>query len=153
MKLSSIILVVAAGVIAIAVGWIYQSQNKSTDTRAKLEIPVDIDYYLSKVKYRVMAKSGDLDYELRSPYLQHFKREDISRMDKPEINIYRNGQQWQVEANTAEMKHKINTLELIENVRLKNMKSRINADRALFDLNKNIYSLTNTRAVYTNEKN
>lgn len=184
MKLSSIILVLGAGVIAIAVGWIYQSQKKPIEIRADLEIPVDIDYYLSKVKYRVMAKSGKLDYELRSPFLQHFKQEDISRIDRPEIDIYRKDQHWQVEAKTAEMRHQQNTLYLIDNVLMQRQgeepmqlstqllrfesdndlvigeqgvtitskNTQIDADRAVFDLEKNVYSLTNTKAVYTNDK-
>lgn len=180
MKLSSIVLVVGAGIIAIAVGWIYQSQNKPVETRTELEIPVDIDYYLSGVKYRVMAKSGTLDYELRTPYLQHFKREDISRMDTPEIDIFRKNQHWQIEAKTAEIIHQENILYLIDNVvmqkqgqepmqlstehlrfeankdlmiakqavQLIGKNTRINADQAVFELDKNRYTLTNSIAVY-----
>lgn len=180
MKLSSIILVVSAGIIAIAVGWIYQSQTKPAETRTELEIPVDIDYYLSGVKYRVMAKSGELDYELRSPYLQHFKPGDISRIDTPEIDIFRKNQHWKIEAKTAEMLHQENTLYLIDKVLMQKQgeqplqlttellrfesdsdrviaeqavqligkNTQIDADKALFELGKNIYTLTNTKAVY-----
>ncbi len=184
MKLSGIILVLSAGIIAIAVGWIYQSQNKPSELRSELEIPVDIDYYLSKLKYRVMAKSGELDYELRSPYLQHFKRDDISRIDSPEIDIFRKDQHWRVAAKTAEMRHRQNILYLTDDVLMRRLgekpmrlssqllrfesdndlvvgergvtitskNSQIDADSAIFDLEKNIYSLTNTKAVYSNEE-
>ncbi len=184
MKLSGIILVLSAGIIAIAVGWIYQSQKKPAEARTELEIPVDIDYYLSKVTYRVMAKSGNLDYELRSPYLQHFKQEDISRIDLPEIDIFRNDQHWQVKAKTAEIRHQQNTLLLIDNVLMQRqgeeplqlsakllrfesdnnlligdqgvtitgINTQIDAENAVFDLDKNIYRMTNTRAIYNHEK-
>lgn len=184
MILSRIILVLGAGIVAIAVGWIFQSQNKSAEIRTELEIPVDIDYYLSRVTYRVMAKSGELDYELRSPYLQHFKRDDISRIDTPAIDIYRNNQHWQVEARTAEILHQQNILYFIDDVLMQRQgeepmqlrtkllrfesdndlvigeqgvtltgkNTKIDADKAVFDLDKNVYSLTNTKAVYYHEK-
>ena len=184
MKLSSIVLVFAAGLVAIAVGWFYQSQTSTSATKPELQIPVDIDYFLSQVKFRVMAKSGKLDYELHSPYLQHFKREDISLLETPEMEIYRNQEHWQIKAKSAEMYHQQNTLNLIENVvmvkqgedpirlsaqrmqyesdldlvsfdqavELQSKNTHINAGRAIFDLNKNIYQLTNTKAVYSHEK-
>lgn len=152
MRLSNVILVLIAGIIAIAVGWVYQSQDTIVEKRTELEIPVDIDYYLSKVKYRAMTESGELDYMLQSPYLQHFKQADISRLDKPKIDIYRNGLHWQAEANSAEMIHKLNSLHLIEDVRLTNQNSQIDADSAVFDLDRNIYSLTNTKTIFYNDK-
>ncbi len=184
MKLSSIVLVLGAGIAATAIGWIYQSQNKPDEIRSELEIPVDIDYYLSQVKYRAMAKSGALDYELRSPYLQHFKRDDISRVDTPAIDIYRSNQHWQVEAKTAEILHQQNILFLKGDVLMQRQgeepmllstkllrfesdndlvvgdkgvtitrkNSKIDADKAVFDLEKNVFLLTNTKAIYYHEK-
>ena len=183
MKISSLFLLISAVVIAIAAGWIYQSQSKVSETHAQIEIPVDIDYYLSEVQFRVMNEEGVLDYQLRTPYLQHFRGDDISKMDKPEIDIYRKNQHWQVVAQTAELHHRLNTLKLIDNVlmekqgddpmlfsaeimhfesdldlvtseqrvRLVSKNSQIDADKAVFDLDKNIYRFTNTRAVYNNE--
>jgi len=184
MKISSVFLLITAIVIAVAAGWIYQSQSKISETRAELEIPVDIDYYLSKVNYRVMNEQGLLDYQLKTPYLQHYRGDDISKIDTPKIDIYRKNEHWQVSAQNAEMLHKINTLKLIDdvlmekqseekmrlsaevmhfesdldritgerNVRLISRNSQIDADKAVFDLDKNIYRLTNTRAFYNNEK-
>ncbi len=185
MKLSSIVLVLGAGIIAIVIGWIYQSQNKPAENRTELEIPIDIDYYLSQLTYRAMAKSGALDYELRSPYLRHYRRDDISRIDTPEIDIYRNDQHWQVEANTAEILHQENILYLKDDVLMQRQSgdamqlrtkllrfesdndliigeqgvtitgknTNIDADGAVFELDKNLYSLTNAKAVYYYEKN
>lgn len=183
MKISSVFLLISAVAIAVAAGWIYQSQSKVSEIRAEIEIPVDIDYYLSTANFRIMNEEGILDYQLRTPYLQHFKGDDISKIDMPEIDIYRKNQHWQVVAQTAEMLHKLNTLKLIDDVlmerqgddpirfsaeimhfesdldlitserrvRLVSKNSTIDADKAVFDLDKNIYRFSKTRAVYHNE--
>ncbi len=151
MKFSSIAIVVAAGLIAIAVGWVYQSQTSTSVSKPELEIPVDIDYFLSQVKYRVMAKNGKLDYELRSSYLQHFKQQDISRLEMPEIKIFRNQEPWEMQADRAELQHQENILEFVDNVRLQGKNTDIRADKAVFDLDENVYRLTNTKAIYYNE--
>ena len=155
MKLSGMFLILLAGLIAIAIGWMYQSQNKPLEIQSALEIPVDVDYYLEQFIYRVMNQSGSLDYVLRSPYLQHFKHEDISRIDAPTINIYRN-HDWQIAAKTAEMLHQQNSLNLIDDVLMQRQDGAfmqiINADKAAFDLAENIYTLTNIRATYYHAK-
>jgi len=180
MKLSSLFLLIFAVVGGIAAGWVYQSQVKVSDARAEVEIPVDIDYYLSKVSYRVMNEAGVLDYHLRTPYLQHFRGDDISKIDMPEIDIFRSRDHWQVVAQTAEMHHKINILRFIDDVimekqgeeavslsaelmqfetdldlvtserqvRMLSKNAQINADKAVLDLDKNIYRFTNTRGIY-----
>ncbi len=154
MKLARIALVVMAGIAAIAVGWIYQSQTSISISKQELEIPVGIDYYLSAVSFRAMDKNGKLHYALKTPYLQHFKSSDISRMDSPEMAIYRDSEIWQVQANSAEMLHQQNTVNLIDQVTMEkngNKPVKINADKAVFDLDNNVYLLTNTRAIYYNE--
>lgn len=151
MKVSSVAFVLAAGLIAIVVGWVYQSQTSTSVSKPELEIPIDIDYFLSQVEYRVMAKNGKLDYRLRSPYLEHFKREDISQLEAPEIEIYRNQQHWRVQADRAEMRHQENILQFIDNVRLQGDNTNIMADKAIFDLDENVYRLTNTKSIYYNE--
>ena len=154
MKFSSVIILLLTGVVAIAAGWIYQSQTSISVAKSELEIPVDIDYYLSKVTYRVMNDEGNLDYRLRSPYLQHYKSEDISRLDAPEIDIYRNNEHWRVQATTAEMRHQENTLSLINDVAMEKQGDKpvqIRADKAVFDLDNNVYLLTNTKSIYYHE--
>jgi len=184
MKTSRLYLLIPAMVIAIAAGWIYQSKVGVKEPRTKLEIPVDIDYYLAEAKFRVMNQEGQLDYQMKTPYLQHIRGDDISEIDTPEIDIYRKNEHWQVTAQSARMMHKMNTLTLIDDVlmakqgdkpmlfsaeimhfesdldlvtserkvRMVSDKSSINADHAVFDLDKNIYRFTNTQAIYHNEK-
>lgn len=180
MKTSVTILVLGAGIIAVAIGWIYQTQYNADEPQSTLEIPLDIDYYLAQFTHQTMTESGTLNYELRSPYLQHFKRDDISQIDTPTIDIYRNNQHWKVSAKTAKMYHQENSLNLVDNVLMQRQSgqfmqlntqflrfeadnnlvtgeqgvtitrkhSRIDADKAIFDLEKNIYSLTRIKTVY-----
>ncbi|MCP3688373.1 MAG: LPS export ABC transporter periplasmic protein LptC [Gammaproteobacteria bacterium] len=156
MRLARITLVVIAGIVAIAAGWVYQSQTSIAISKQELEIPIGIDYYLSTVSYRAMDKNGKLHYALKTPYLQHFKRDDISRMDKPEMAIYRDNETWQAQANSAELLHRQNIVNLIDQVIIEkpgNKPVTINADKAVLDLGNNVYLFTNTRTVYYNESN
>lgn len=116
MKLTTVLLVLFAGIAAIAAGWIYQSKVVTGDAEDELEIPLNIDYYLSGVRYRSLTKAGRLDYELRSPYLEHYKLEDISRLNSPALNIYRNGDHWQARSRMAELQHQDEILKLIDDV-------------------------------------
>lgn len=179
MKPSIFIFVVFAGIAAIAVGWIYQSKIEPTISTRDLEIPLDIDYYLSDFNYRVMSKTGSLEYDLSSPYLEHYKVEDLSRIEAPLMNIYRE-QQWHVRARTGELLHRSDILNLKDDVvferkgdnplkmetalmifdingdtvtgrngvKVTSGKSIIDANSAVFDLERNIYSLNETAAVY-----
>lgn len=180
MKLTTLALVVLAGFAAIAAGWIYQSNVQPEVSEAELEIPMDIDYYLSGVRYRSLLKSGRIGFELRSPYLEHYKHEDISRVKTPEMDIFRNGQRWQARAQLAELQHQSEILEMIDDVifervdndpvkmltnllsfdtnndivtgkngvRIVSETAMINADSGVFNLNQNIYTLNQARAIY-----
>ena len=179
MKPSLFIFVVFAGIAAIAFGWIYQSKIEPAISTSDLEIPLDIDYYLAEFSYRVMSKTGSLEYDLRSPYLEHYKLEDLSRIEMPLMNIYRK-QHWHVQARAGELSHRREILNLIDDVvferkgdnpikmettlmifdpnkdtvtgrngvQITSGKSKINANSAVFDLERNIYSLNETAAVY-----
>lgn len=179
MKPSSFIFAAFAVIAAVAVGWIYQSRIQpviSTDSR---EMPMDIDYYLAGINYRVMSKAGKLEYDLQSPYLEHYKLEDVSRIEAPRMNIYRK-QLWRAQARTGELLHRNETLNLIEDVTFERKgdnplkmeaalmifdidrntlsghdgvqitarNSKIKANSAVFDLERDVYSLNNTTAVY-----
>ena len=179
MKPSIFILVVFAGIAAVAVGWVYQSKIQPAVSTSGLEIPLDIDYYLSEFNYRVMSKTGSLEFDLRSPYLEHYKLEDLSRIEAPLMTIYRK-QNWQVQARAGELSHRREILNLIDDVvferkgdnplkmeaalmifdnnrdtvtgrngvQITSGKSIIDANSAVFDLERNIYSLNKTTAVY-----
>lgn len=112
-------MVIIAIIGAIAVGWIYESRSKDLLTRPDLEIPTDIDFFLSSMAYRVFDKSGNLNYQLQSPYLEHFVKDDISRIKQPEIRVLREESDWLVKASHGEILHSQEWLKLEENVILK----------------------------------
>jgi len=97
---------------AIAVGWVYQSSSKDKIARPELEIPTDIDFFLSQLNYRVFNKSGNLDYQLQSPYLEHFIKDDISRIEHPMIRIYLASGDWKVKASRGSIIHQQEWVEL-----------------------------------------
>ncbi len=101
---------------AIAVGWVYESSSKDKITRPELEIPTDIDFFLSQLNYRVFNKFGSLDYQLQSPYLEHFIKDDISRIEQPRIRIYLASGDWHVNASRGNIIHQQEWVELDKDV-------------------------------------
>lgn len=113
MKPSILIFAVVFGIAAVAAGWIYQSKIQPAVSGTDIQIPLDIDYYLSEFTYRVMSKTGSLEYDLRSPYLEHYKVEDLSRIEAPLVNIYRE-HHWHAQARAGELLHQSEVLNLID---------------------------------------
>ena len=116
MKPLTIVMVFVVILGAIALGWIYEASSKKISVRPDLEIPTDIDFFLSQMNYRVFNKFGNLDYELQSPYLEHFIKDDISRIKQPMIQVYRENGDWRVEAMHGNIFHQQDWLQLKDNV-------------------------------------
>ena len=117
----TIIGLVFAVLCAVAVGWIYEASSKRTLVRPELEIPTDIDFFLSQMNFRVFDKTGSLNYQLQSSYLEHFIKDDISRLQQPVIRVYRTGGDWQVEALSGDILHQQEWLRLDDNVLMQKM--------------------------------
>ena len=121
---------------AISVGWVYQSRSKLAMVSPELEIPTDIDYFLAELKYQIIDKSGSLDYQLNSPYLEHFPRDDISLIQQPIINVYRETGDWNLRAQKGELRHQQNILRLSDDVVVKRLGPnalQISAESMLFE--------------------
>lgn len=115
MKAPVIIAMIAlATIVAITMGWFYEP--KKTISRPDLEIPTDIDYFLSKVRYKSMNDLGHLDFEMQSPYLEHLTASNISLIDKPTMQIYRDADDWQIKSLHGKLFHEQNSLQLEDNV-------------------------------------
>lgn len=112
MKLRILVLVFVLGIGAIAVGWVYESRLRIKIERAELVIPDNIDYYLTNLHYRSMKTDGKLDYEFNSPRLEHYPRTDVSFIEVPSLRIFRDRDQWQVDAINGEFVHPENILHL-----------------------------------------
>jgi lipopolysaccharide export system protein LptC len=141
MKTPIAVVIIIATLVAIATGWVYES--KTTVTRPDLEIPSDIDYFLSEVKYQSMNDQGLLDFEMQSPYLEHLKVSNISLIEKPTMQIYREANNWQVESLTGKLFHEQNSLQLSQNVVMQRGGDNpmlIRAEEMLFQPNLNLVS-------------
>jgi LPS export ABC transporter protein LptC len=104
------------GIGAIATGWIYESRLGSKVDRADLIIPDNIDYFLANFRYRSMSTDGAVDYEFKSPRLEHYPGTDTSNIELPSLQIHRNNNQWQVDAHEGEFIHQDNVLRLRDQV-------------------------------------
>lgn len=114
------LLVLAAGMLAIVVGWVYQAQLKESEIpTAGLEIPDNIDYYFTDMTYRAMKDNGEPDYLFKSPRLEHLVRGDTSLIETPEVIIFDNGSRWQVSAEQGQLFHQTEVLQLEREVIMK----------------------------------
>ncbi len=112
MKPRLLILVIVLGIAAIALGWVYESRLRPQDEKAELIIPNNIDYFLTNLRYRVMNTEGVLDFEFNSPRLEHYPGTDVSNIDVPSMQIYREADHWLVDALNGEFLHQDNVLRL-----------------------------------------
>ena len=116
MKSRILIFVLVLGIVAIAIGWVYESRLAPREETAELQIPDNIDYFLTNLNYRAVNESGELDYEFSSPRLEHHTLDDISLIETPLLNIYRAADQWQVNAQRGELQPRENLLWLHQQV-------------------------------------
>jgi LPS export ABC transporter protein LptC len=116
MNLRILVLVFILGIGAIAVGWVYESRLRTKIERADLVIPDNIDYYLTNLRYRAMKTDGNIDYEFNSPRLEHYPRTDVSIIEVPSLQIFRDRDHWQVDAINGELVHQDNIFHLRDQV-------------------------------------
>jgi len=112
MKLRLLVLVIILGICATVAGWVYETRLRSQEEKADLVVPDNIDYFLTNLHYQAMNSEGALDYEFRSPRLEHFPGADVSKIDVPSIKIYREADHWLVNALNGELLHQDNLLRL-----------------------------------------
>ncbi len=183
MKSRVLVLILVLGLVAIAAGWVYESRLRPREEPVALTIPDNIDYFLTYLNYRATNDSGVLDYEFSSSRLEHYRRDDVSRIEAPSLQIYRDPDLWQVDALTGEFEHAANLLRLSRqvvmqktgdnplelrterirfepdrdlvaseaSVTMRDSRSRVEAERAVFDLAGKVYRLSKTRAIYYHE--
>ena len=116
MKSRLLLLVLFLGCAAVAFGWIYESSVKPEQETARLLFPDDIDYFLTNLHYRELNDDGRLDFEFRSPRLEHYPLGDVSKMQVPSMRIESPSGPWQADAVRGEYRHEIEMLNLSEDV-------------------------------------
>jgi lipopolysaccharide export system protein LptC len=113
-KAPIVAVIAVATVAAIVIGWLYEPEK--TISRPDLKIPTNIDYFLSGVQYKSMNNKGNLDFMMQTPYLEHLTVSNISLIDKPTMQIYRDAGDWWVESLSGKLYHEHNSLQLEDNV-------------------------------------
>ena len=116
MKSRALIFILVLGIIAVAVGWVYESQLRPRIEPAELIIPDNIDYFLTNLNYRAINATGALDHQFSSPRLEHYPRDNISLIEVPALEIYRASDHWRVNALQGELQHQGNLIWLREQV-------------------------------------
>jgi LPS export ABC transporter protein LptC len=116
MKSRLLLLVLFLGVVAIAVGWVYQSTVAPVVEKEARLIRDDIDYFLTGVHYRELNSDGELSFEFRSPRLEHYPLNDVSSIEVPSMRIYTESDPWSIDSLSGEYEHASNRLHLSRQV-------------------------------------
>ena len=110
MKSRLMFFVVIFGLGAIAIGWIYESRLRPRVQQVELIVPDNIDYFLTNMSFSAFDANGRPDYEFVSRRLEHYPRDDTSRIENPSLQIFRDNERWQVDSETGEFLHRQNLL-------------------------------------------
>jgi len=140
-KSRGLIFVIIFGIAALAVGWVYESNLRPKEEKAKLGIPDDIDYFLTNVKYRTLKADGEPDFLLHSPRLEHYPHNDVSNIQVPSMQIYTQSDPWQIDAITGEFLHGEDLMRLREEVVMQKAGARpmqIYTESIRFELNRDL---------------
>jgi LPS export ABC transporter protein LptC len=116
MKLRLLILVTIIGLAAVAVGWVYERSLRAPEEKVDLVIPNDIDYFLTNMNYRALNAEGKLDFQFYTPRLEHFPRNDVSRIEAPSMQIQTDTDPWLVDSLAGEYQHANNLVRLTQQV-------------------------------------
>lgn len=123
MKLRFLFIFIISLVAAIVSGWFFDRQSLPI-VQNPLQIPDNIDYYLAEVKLKTYNEQGNLHYQLNTPYLEHFVREDISMIQQPDIRLFDIKADWIMSARTGKLIHQQDTFELTQNAFLERQLSQ-----------------------------
>lgn len=136
MKPRSLVIVLALGCIAIVVGWIYESRVREETVTETLEIPDNIDYFLTGLRFRSMNTEGRPDFEFTSRRLEHRRKTDVSHIEAPTVQVFRATANWQIDSRRAAYEHRDNLLRLEQDVVLQKggiRPLRLTTERLVFE--------------------
>jgi LPS export ABC transporter protein LptC len=103
--------------VAAIAGWIFDREGQQ-EVEAELEIPDNIDYYLVEARWRSFDPDGALNFELNTPHLEHFVKDDTSIVLEPEIRYIAGATSWNMRAQRGKMLHQQDAIELTNSVRI-----------------------------------
>ena len=116
MKSRLLLLMLFLGVVAIAVGWVYQSTVVPVVEKEARLIRDDIDYFLTNVHYRELDSDGEVSFQFQSPRLEHYPLNDVSSIEQPSMRIFTESDPWSVDSLSGEYEHAANRLHLSREV-------------------------------------
>ena len=144
MNASRILIFVFVIGAAIAIGW-YIDRPSPLSRTAPLEVPDNVDYYLTLFNYQSLDQLGQLHYQLKSPYLEHFRREDISQIQQPDLNVYQDEQHWHASSESGLLRHETEVLEMNNQVTLTQKTgtdlTRLTSDQIIFISEKDVIDI------------
>ena len=112
MKLRLLLLTLLGIAVALFAGW-FLDEPPAPEVVDQLRVPDNIDYYLADVDYRAFNESGTVRYQLQTPYLEHYIREDISHLRVPRLHYHDDdGSQWRLGADEGSLLHASEQFEL-----------------------------------------
>jgi LPS export ABC transporter protein LptC len=111
MKLRFLLMFLITLIVAVVAGWFFDRQNLPI-AQNPLQIPDNIDYYLTEVKMKTFDQQGSPSYLLNSPYLEHFVREDVSIIQQPDIRYFDKNADWIMTAEQGKLMHQSEIFEL-----------------------------------------
>lgn len=118
MKPRFLFILMLALIAAVVAGWFFDRQSLPL-AQNPLQIPDNIDYYLTGVKLKSFDQQGLPDYQLNSPYLEHFVREDISIIQQPDIRYFSAQADWMMSAQQGKLIHQSDIIELQQKASVK----------------------------------
>ena len=70
----------------------------------------------ANLNYRAMTSEGKVDFIFDSPRLEHFPRQDVSRIETPALQVFQDSELWLIDALHGEFAHRNNRLQLRDQV-------------------------------------
>jgi LPS export ABC transporter protein LptC len=118
MKLRFLFMFTITLIGAVVAGWFFDRSNLPS-VQNPLQIPDNIDYYLSGVKLKTYDQQGSPSYQLNTPYLEHFVVEDISIIQQPDIRYFSEKADWLMSAEQGKLIHQSEIIELQQKASIK----------------------------------
>ncbi len=117
MKVVPLFFILLALIVALGIGW-FIDKPPILSSKNPLQVPDNIDYYFSDLNFSAFGQDGELSYQLKSPYLEHYIREDTSQISAPDIRYFGDNNKWQLSAMQGLLQHKGEIFELIKQARI-----------------------------------
>lgn len=108
--------------LLLTVTALWFNQLPSTERPAAAQNPLprkDVDFYIVKAQTVQYNLDGSRHYILNAEHVQHLEKSDQTLLERPELRLYRDGQQtpWHIHSAKGEVQPGGEEIELIEQVR------------------------------------